>query len=651
MLNIHQCSLLSASTTTEPQLFDLRITRFIENPDSGPCMCALSSNVELNPEHRLQRLRKSVDEYDSLFPTAASPDHSTITKAPSVKDFEGEKTKEAMTARHSTPSQDKVELQRAAEKFKARIAVLSADDEQPLGEDDFATLHFEAILPYLKVALKQRVGPGISIGVFETIDCRVIQIMTHQELPHMGQLEMAEMVAELLPEASRHSTTLSFTQGRLIRSAREMNGIELCKPRNAYKYNALEMGDSIGSDRSDGVSTSGPRILLGKRVYRVNCWHMWEDFDGHNDSIDGDVQPDVYHPSYPNVTECNHIGSLAVAEGPQRTGKVVLRSGFDRTTTRISSHPDFMGWGHGSWSIVSDWTLSTEENQLPKPNIVRMTGVPQVGTDNLITSAGLIRPGSYVYSLGRSSGLQIGSVRRFPTFMDGEMNGTGKDTHEWTVEQALTELGKEAWRCGGLGIPGDSGAAVIDLQTHALVGQVWATAIDDTGDRVTYISNWSDIADHIKEKNRGGLTLVLPKQDDHWYKETSRPVCDGCADELKEHLDSIEPILRLVDQRPTGKPCSNDSSLTLSGQDTPLSESLTQDDSGESEVGKDSKISQRPLHQALDKKTQLKAKVAMSAGPAHINIPNIGQTLHRSSMRETERASIVLPAAEQAVVA
>jgi hypothetical protein len=235
--------------------------------------------------------------------------------------------------------------------------------------------------------------------------------------------------------------------------------------------------------------------------------------------------------------------------------------------------------------------------------------------------------------------------------MDGEMNGTGKDTHEWTVEQALTELGKEAWRCGGLGIPGDSGAAVIDLQTHALVGQVWATAIDDTGDRVTYISNWSDIADHIKEKNRGGLTLVLPKQDDHWYKETSRPVCDGCADELKEHLDSIEPILRLVDQRPTGKPCSNDSSLTLSGQDTPLSESLTQDDSGESEVGKDSKISQRPLHQALDKKTQLKAKVAMSAGPAHINIPNIGQTLHRSSMRETERASIVLPAAEQAVVA
>jgi hypothetical protein len=88
-----------------------------------------------------------------------------ITKAPSTQDFEEVKTKEAAGREYLDLSIDKTELQNAVGKFKTRIAGLSLNEEQSLDRENFDTLHFEVLIPYMKEVLKHRVGPGISIGV------------------------------------------------------------------------------------------------------------------------------------------------------------------------------------------------------------------------------------------------------------------------------------------------------------------------------------------------------------------------------------------------------------------------------------------------------------------------------------------------------
>jgi hypothetical protein len=601
---------------TESDLTELRISRFICTPDSTPYMSSLSSDADSKVELGSQRMQNSLDDWDSYYEALIDEAQPVGARAPSLPDFEDAMEKEAAARGEPMRAQEKIELRTAVEKFKARMPDLYTDHEQPRDAAAFDALHFNILLPYLKEALKRRVGPGISIGAFEKGGRRVIQVMTHREVPRMGQLEIGGAVVELLPEAFRHSTTLSFTKGALIRSAEGMDGIQWCKPRNTYQYSTLEIGDSIGSFKGVGVSTSGPRILLGNGVHRVNCWHMWEDYYS-DPNIPLDDFPDVHHPSHDDVAECKHPGPSATTPGPRGTGKVVLTSGYDRTTTRLSSHPYFVEQGKDIWRSVSDWTVSKELDATDKPNIVRMTGTPHVEEDICITSTSAIRPGSSVYSVGRSSGLQIGVVRRMPTAMDGAWNETGTDTFEWTVEQALTNEGEEAWRRGGLGIPGDSGAPVFEMERNALVGQVWATAMeDDSGHRVAYISGWSDIAAHISEKHPRGLSPKLPQRGPALVQETtSEPACAGCAAERAAYLRSIKNVLDEV--RHAAPRFVDGSSAATSRQDTPMSDASTEDDDDRRDVV-DVKRHVDGRRSSLHRTTAKKARLSVDAKTALI---------------------------------
>jgi len=91
----------------------------------------------------------------------------------------------------------------------------------------------------------------------------------------------------------------------------------------------------------------------------------------------------------------------------------------------------------GMASGKSLWTgaVIKEKDDQAGANLVRMPET-LAGRDGIpITSTCHIRPCQAVYSFGRTSDLQLEKVRSIPTFMDGKMNGTEKETHEWTVER------------------------------------------------------------------------------------------------------------------------------------------------------------------------------------------------------------------------
>jgi hypothetical protein len=574
---------------TESELSEMRISHFIGTPDGSTLLGrTLSFDINLKKREGSQRMQITLDDWESYFEEIADEGYSMITKAPFTQDFEEVKTKEAAGRDYLNLSIDKTELQNAVEKFKTRIAGLSSNKEQSPDMENFDTLHFEVLIPYMKEVLKHRVGPGISIGVAEKDGNRVIHITTLKEVEYLVRLEIREAVVDFLGPVFRDKTTLKFSKGRLIRSVDKTGEVQ-GKPRNPYQYHNLEMGDSIGSHEGDGVSTAGPKIMLGDLMYRVNCWHMWER---HYASKPEEEFPNVHHPSHQVDAICQHTGPSRV-RGSREIGQVVLASGHDRTTTRVSDHPYFIARNE-SWKSVADWTVSREKDSPNAANIVRMTGMPRVKEDIAITSTSRIRPGAHVYSSGRSSGLQIGHVRERPTFMDGAFNGTGQDTFEWTVEQALTDIGQGDWKHGGLGVQGDSGAAVFDLETSSLCGQVWATMTDETGNRVAYISDWLDIAGHIEETHRRHLSPKLPIRASQ--QTPSEPICVECAAERVEYLECLAPVMDMIrDCRPLPSP-SVDSSATYSAAGSPVSEASAPDDQEMSDVEKKLTGSRSSLH-------------------------------------------------------
>ncbi|KAM4056569.1 zinc finger domain-containing protein [Hirsutella rhossiliensis] len=148
-------------------------------------------------------------------------------------------------------------------------------------------------------------------------------------------------------------------------------------------------------------------------------------------------------------------------------------------------------------------------------------------------------PGAAVVSSGRTSGYQRGQVCEVPAYVSGEENGTGKATREWFVEELPPPLDDEdAWIRGGIGVEGDSGAAVVDVETNSLVGQLWGrNKYWGPGPRLTFFTPAADIFDDIQEKCGQQTRPQLPQHRDDWDRYPEYPTCRRCYD-LGNYLDS-----------------------------------------------------------------------------------------------------------------
>jgi hypothetical protein len=307
------------------------------------------------------------------------------------------------------------------------------------------------------------------------------------------------------------------------------------------------MGDSIGSTLSKNTATAGPRIEMNGRAYRVNCWHLWEEF--YAQYFDPLVDIDICFPSRADLNLCleNEHDTMPGNDSQTKiSGYVRLISGNSITTSRSSNDPQRLRYGKNMSQCVMDWTVSSESEPKPKPNIVRMVDVKPCGEIISITKACQVKPRSLVYSVGRSSGPQLGRIHPTMTWMNGEMNGTGRDTYEWSIEQLLTGEGTEAWTLGGTGIPGDSGASIIDAKENALCGVVWGCTTRKDKSRIAHFSAWSDVADDIRDRHPQHIYPTLPQNDTDPATQLSEPICDECSEERKEYLEEAAPVLNYI---------------------------------------------------------------------------------------------------------
>ncbi|KAI1073357.1 hypothetical protein F5B20DRAFT_517586 [Whalleya microplaca] len=269
-------------------------------------------------------------------------------------------------------------------------------------------------------------------------------------------------------------------------------------PINTRRYSNPVMGDSVGSQEG-GSGTIGPLLQIAQKFYRLLNWHIFDD-EGTSRYWDQSSPPELltFHPSLDDSS--GYSSSI---------GKTVAFSGRMYKTTRISNSIR-NAMPHARDNVtVTDWVL-VETTTPPRVNRVRKIMGPErcdSFSEKITITAEPKSPAScpngysqMVYSTGRTSGYTVGQICEIPT----QFKQNGVKTRNWSIES--TQLPDECWNLGGMGVPGDSGAAVIDCRTNELLGQIWGRNRyqgNPTEPRLTFFTAMSDIYDDIRERMPG----------------------------------------------------------------------------------------------------------------------------------------------------
>ncbi|CAI4215572.1 unnamed protein product [Parascedosporium putredinis] len=250
------------------------------------------------------------------------------------------------------------------------------------------------------------------------------------------------------------------------------------------------MGDSIGVGKTLGyeeeTATLGPRIEKGDESYWLASYHPFVE-------VPKVAGPDIEHPSPADRRTCRSLHPDLVeltgdADNGARfsLGKLVKASGIDLKTTRITRDPFWTEKEEAPPEIVMDWCLISSTGS--GANYLRATSTgdgPQIRRRPVVSVAH-IKPGAVVVASGRTSGLQRGRIGEWPMHID-HGDGTAP-TKEWFIEQVDQDEDDNEWIMGGIGVQGDSGAAIVDAETSVLYGQLWGGTKTMAPDPVSRIS-------------------------------------------------------------------------------------------------------------------------------------------------------------------
>lgn len=349
---------------------------------------------------------------------------------------------------------------------------------------------------------------------------------------------IAVHVRDLLPEIHRGTITFVFSTGkvnRLVwsRGLSKQMPDEVCEPRNPFAYISPCMGDSIGASLDDGdeaTATLGPCVTAEGGSYWLACFHP---FIGASQRTSPAL---IEHPSPQDRAQCVQKQHDILDNVNHRVGNLTATSGFDLKTTRITHDPYWDDVDKEPPLVVTDWILISSGTQ--QANLLRRFPTVAQRRETPVASTSSISPGANVISTGRTSGFQRGQVCEVPAYVDGADNGTEKGTREWFIEEPFPYENENEWIRGGIGVEGDSGAAIVDSDTNALVGQLWGrNSYWGPGPRMTFFTPISDIFDDIQEKCGMSARPQLPQYRDEGDRWPVYPVCKKCYD-LREYLDS-----------------------------------------------------------------------------------------------------------------
>ncbi|KAF6830325.1 DNA polymerase epsilon subunit 1 [Colletotrichum plurivorum] len=401
------------------------------------------------------------------------------------------------------------------------------------------------VLPFLVEFLPKWCGPNHVVSVIrgKAPGLRRICIMTKEKPSRARCLIIAAHVRDLLPESHRASVSFVFSIGTIDRVwarglGRDMLD-EVCMARNPYYFENPCMGDSIGiagtKDFEESTSTLGPCLVIAGGSYWLANFHPFVDAFQH----DGQIA--VQHPSPADRAGCVDERHDAIPDGTDfALGNLTATSGLDLKTTRISHDPYWEDCGKEPPLIVTDWILIASKTR--QANILRhfpseTMGMPLV-KELPIKSTSPVSPGASVVSTGRTSGQQRGQICEIPAYVSAEENGTGKATREWFVEEPYPYDNEDGWIRGGIGVEGDSGAAIVDAESNALVGQLWGrNKYFGPGPRMTFFTPVEDLFDDIQERCDQQGRPQLPQYRDESDCYPVYPSCRQCYDR-RTYLDS-----------------------------------------------------------------------------------------------------------------
>ena len=408
----------------------------------------------------------------------------------------------------------------------------------------FPVVFEHAILPFLIEFMPKWSGPKhvISVTKGRKPQTRRICIMTRAGLSRARKMTVAAHVVDLLPEQFRGSVSFVFSTGQVnrmtwARGLGRQHKDEICIPRNPYHFPIPCMGDSIGIPEGQGyrqsTATLGPCLSIGGGKYWLANFHPFETAykSGHTVTVE--------HPSPQDRSRCTEEGHDVLASDAEfQLGDLQVTSGINLETTRISHDPYWEDCGKEKPLIVTDWALIS--SRVHQANMLRQfpQGTANVVDDKVINTTSPVIPGAPVISSGRTSGYQAGQICEIPAYVSGDENGTQKATREWFVEEPELADDEESWIRGGIGVEGDSGAAIVDAETNDLIGQLWGrNRYWGPGPRHTFFTPIADIFDDIQEKCGQQTRPQLPLVRDEADCFPVYPSCRRCYD-LRVYLDS-----------------------------------------------------------------------------------------------------------------
>ncbi|OTB03241.1 hypothetical protein M426DRAFT_181474 [Hypoxylon sp. CI-4A] len=402
------------------------------------------------------------------------------------------------------------------QKLRRKMALPSGSTEE---RKQFTQAWELKLLPALEKILDEHVKDGYSINVRrgKQNGHRIIEIMTAEELAAKVRTLSEESKDEHLGEDLRLKTTMCFRVGTIqfltdeafrSGSRKSTQSEDWDPPINTRRYTNPLMGDSVGS-ANGGSGTMGPLLEIARKFYRLLNWHIFDDEKGPYWHWDEATPPtlDAYHPSIDDSPEQSVSFGKTVAYSGRMLHSVRASNSIQRASSAV------VGSNTSPVQTVTDWVL-VETNTGRQVNKVREVPMPMQGGTGFSESITSIADPEFghsrlVYSTGRSSGYSMGQTCEFPA--SNKAPG-GMKTRDWCVES--TFVPNEEWNRGGLGVPGDSGAPVIDHATHKLLGQVWGRSRYNVSDPqqppLTFFTAMSDIFDDIEERMPGCGRPALP---------------------------------------------------------------------------------------------------------------------------------------------
>ncbi|KAI1089614.1 hypothetical protein F5B19DRAFT_466462, partial [Rostrohypoxylon terebratum] len=398
--------------------------------------------------------------------------------------------------------------------------------------DEFAYHWEKKAVPYLKQTMLKELDV-LSVAVARSVsgERRDVVFLSRSKLTDSRKNELQSEIKEAFPKQFRCTLDFHFSPGEITPAMEKRDNV--CTRKNPWQHTKPMMGDSAGVGSEWNGGTLGPVLDIGGKPYwLVNC-HILADTIKRLQltEVKRCENVELYQPSLQDHVE---VFSSFKTPGLNLLGTLTSWSGEPFKTTRKSLFTFVTGGD--PHHVVTDWaifeaSINLRNNQMRVPNV-------ETNDENYVRSGSRPRGKEEVKVSGRTSGFTKAFISEVPSvvlsgrwnrvphgenFIWKSGNSTRLVTREWTLYHGLTPYGP--FVTDGAGIPGDSGASVVDANNNEFYGLVWGrneysdTYLVDEKDialdryhipRLTYFTPYDDICDDIQEKMKSSQRPKLP---------------------------------------------------------------------------------------------------------------------------------------------